>query len=166
MFESIANYKDASALATTCDGLAEKIGLKNTYTQAVSAKKFAKTEEQFQKVAKKFREASDYLDADALAVECEKLAVAAKAQQEEQALEKSAKRKKEIDIYHCGRFCVSDHNFLEQRDVDGWTDTVEIGIRYNNVIGLKADGTTLVVGYGGNGQYSAVESWKDIKLPA
>lgn len=106
MFESIANYKDANELAATCDGLAEKIGLENTYTQAVSAKKFAKTEEQFQKAAKKFREASGYLDADALAVECERLAVAAKAQQEEQrALEKKRKeKKKKLTLIIVGAF--------------------------------------------------------------
>lgn len=54
-----------------------------------------------------------------------------------------------------------DHS---QCDVGGWTDIVAVSAGSNHTVGLKSDGTVVVVGGNEDGQ-CIVRRWTDIKLP-
>ena len=75
-FGNISGYKDADELAIECENLAKKILVARIYKEAKDEKiaSVSKNEEEVLAIAEKFRCISGYKDADALAIECQRIA--------------------------------------------------------------------------------------------
>ena len=52
-------------------------------------------------------------------------------------------------------------NKYGQRDVENWTDVVQVTVGVGHTVGLRSDGTAMAVGYNAQGQCE-VYSWIDI----
>ncbi len=73
LFQSIAGYRDAAQLATTCSERADIVRKQNKFAEALSRKEKAENEMQLQSAAKLFRELGDFNNAVTLAAECERM---------------------------------------------------------------------------------------------